>query len=312
MDSSIARSTPAEQVKDDFSVFLRSEKRLSPHTVTSYSFDLQAWIAKGLDVVASHPPTSQWIAETLKEFLDSEKLLPSSIARRQASLRSFVRYKSLSQADWERVLKYLPSGKAQDSWPEARPLEEIEQFLDFEPQTFEKEKLRNKALLELMYASGLRVSEAISIEWSQIDERAMIARIFGKGQKERLVPFTERAWLWLELYRKTVWGSWSEGAKRADSKKVFLSHLKKPLSRMGVWKILQKRSLEAGIDHLHPHVLRHSFATHLIEGGADVRFVQAMLGHGSINTTERYLKVADKELVTMVEKYHPLFQKKHP
>lgn len=307
---SIQLESDLEKALEDFQIFLRAEKRHSPATVSSYTFDMMAWMKSGLDVRKANAPSPDWIRRALKNFETKEKLKASSLARRAATLRSFIRFKTLSDPQWESALKHLPSTKAVDFWPEARSVEEIERLLDFSPSNFEKEALRNRALLELMYASGLRVSEIIALEWNQIDERLLVLRIMGKGQKERLVPFSERAWSWLERYRNAAWSVWSEGARRGDAKKVFLSHLKKPLSRMAIWKILSKRALEAGLEHIHPHMLRHSFATHLIEGGADVRFVQAMLGHSSLNTTERYLKVADRELVKMVRAHHPLFQEK--
>jgi len=294
---------------EDFSAFLSSEKRLSANTVSSYLFDLKSWSDRGFNLSGKVPPTIQEFRKILENLDSLENFKKSTLTRRNASLRAFVKFRSLSFPQWEEFLAHIPKLQATDSWPEARSVAEIEKLLDFSEDASKPEVLRNKAMLELMYASGLRVSEACTLEWNQIDERAMVLRVLGKGSKERLVPFGERAWEFLERYRDRVWSEWVVGAKKSESRKVFLSHLKRGLSRMGVWKILHNRALTSGLEHIHPHVLRHSFATHLIEGGADVRFVQVLLGHSSLNTTERYLKIADKELAKMVEKHHPLYKK---
>lgn len=299
-------SERAQEVLRDFEWFLSSEKRLSKNTSASYLFDLNSWCEAGAELEAMQPPEMPKLRQWLEDFADSG-LKPSSLARRQASLRAFARYRALMAPAWESLVKALPGGKLADPWPTALSVKEMEVLLEFDPPNHDLQGLRNKALLELMYAAGLRVSEVVTLTWSQIDDRAQILRVMGKGQKERIVPFTERAYQALEKYRKYAWPQWSEGIKKSWSDCIFLSSRKRPLTRMAVWKILHKRSLEASLDHVHPHILRHSFATHLLQGGADVRFVQVLLGHSSLNTTERYLKIADDELLHLFREHHPLF-----
>ncbi len=295
-----------QQLLEDFEWFCSSEKRLSQNTVSSYLFDLKAWVREGLNLESQQAPKVDEIREMLERFEKSEKIKASSLARRQSSLRAFARFRSFQAPHWEELLRVLIPGKVSEPWPAALSVADIEKLLDFEAPLFEAQLVRNRALLELMYATGLRVSEALALEWNQVDERSQTLRVLGKGQKERMVPFTDRAWLHLSRYRESAWVTWSEGLPKEKAAVVFMSHLKKPLTRMAVWKILHKRSLVCGLEGVHPHVLRHSFATHLLQGGADVRFVQLLLGHSSLNTTERYLKLADDELKELFAKHHPL------
>jgi len=288
---------------EDFRAYMDGERRLSKNTVDSYLSDLNFWQLAGLDLSRPESPAAQSLRDALKTQ-SAQALSDATLARRSAALRLYVKFKSLQNPSWIGLLDEVPSGKLSSTFPKALDIDEIERLLDFE--VLEPRLLRNRALLELMYAAGLRVSEAITLQWSAVDERAGVLRVMGKGNKERLVPFSERAGHWLKKYREEIWPEWSAGAGRKDSEKVFLSHLKKGLSRMGVWKIIHQRALVAAIEGVHPHVLRHSFATHLLQGGADVRFVQLLLGHQSLNTTERYLKIADEELIKLFEEFHPL------
>jgi integrase/recombinase XerD len=292
-------------ILDDFLWYLQGEKRLSKNSFEAYKNDLRAWNETGLGLLADSVPEVENLREALKNF-EKENLKSSTLARRSASLRAYLRYRSLLDASWAPLIEEVPTPQEELPFPKALQIAEVEALLDFEPKG-DARLLRNRALLELVYASGLRVSEAIHLQNSDIDENRGVLRILGKGQKERFVPYSERAGEWLELYREGAARDWAAGALKKHKETVFLSHLCRPLTRMGVWKILQKRSLEADIDcHVHPHMLRHSFATHLLQGGADVRVVQLLLGHSSLNTTERYLKITDSELRQVFDEFHPL------
>jgi integrase/recombinase XerD len=290
---------------DDFLWYLQCEKRLSPHSLSAYKADLKSWSKAGLDIFASSVPPEEKLLEALEVFEESE-FKGSTQARRAASLRSFIRYRALLDPQWSHLLSKVPALREDLPFPKALSVSEVEKLLDFEVGA-DQRLLRNRALLEILYASGLRVSEAIGLTWSAVDEDRGVLRIFGKGSKERFVPYSERAGEWLLRYREQAWSEWSDKALKKNKNFVFLSHLAKPLSRMGVWKIVHQRALEAGMDDsVHPHMLRHSFATHLIQGGADVRVVQLLLGHSSLNTTERYLKITDSELRQVFDEFHPL------
>jgi integrase/recombinase XerD len=290
---------------EDFFWYLQGERRLATNSLAAYRGDLSSWQAGGLDLEAPQPPEAADLLKTLRSW-ERLNLEASTLARRTSSLRLYLRYRALRDPSWERLLSELPVGSQDAPLPKALSVDEVRALLHFEPLPGEPEVLRNRALLELVYASGLRVSEACDLTWSQVDERQGVLRILGKGSKERLVPFSERAGDWLFRYRDLAWVGWAEAALKKHREHVFLSRRHKPLTRMAVWKILQRRSLEAGLDHVHPHQLRHSFATHLLQGGADVRVVQLLLGHSSLNTTERYLKIADDELRKLFDEIHPL------
>ncbi len=161
--------------------------------------------------------------------------------------------------------------------------------------------LRDKAMLELLYASGLRVSELVGLTLGQLrlDEGFLVA--FGKGSKERIVPVGEQAESWLRRYLTEVRG----GLLRGRHGEVFLNHRGAPLTRQGFWKILEAYGRRAGMKALSPHVLRHSFATHLLEHGADLRAVQMMLGHADISTTQIYTHIHQQRLRSLYDRFHP-------
>jgi len=300
-------SARSDDVKalDDFLWYLQGEKRLAPNSLSAYRSDLRAWSEAGLEIFGTEPPSRDRLLEVLERF-STQDLKASTLSRRVASLRSYVRFRLLFGPAWQNLLEELPTPPEDLPFPKALSREEVEKLLDFDP-VVDARLLRNRALLEIIYASGLRVSEALQLSWSAIDPERRVLRILGKGSKERFVPYSERAAAWLERYRERGWESWQAKALKKHRDTVFLSHLARPLTRMTVWKLLQKRSLEAGLDtQVHPHMLRHSFATHLLQGGADVRVVQILLGHSSLNTTERYLKITDSELRQVFDEFHPL------
>ncbi len=299
------QKTQVDKLLQDFRWYLEGEKRLSKNSTEAYLSDLAVWSGGGLDLSSQTPITNSQILSVLEKF-DHSNVTESTVARRASALRMFVRFRALKEPSWTSVLRSVQTFKPSEKFPYALNIDEASSFLSFEPTNVDHMGLRNKAMFELMYACGLRASELIDLEWSQVDERNQWIRVLGKGEKERVVPFSDRAARWLYLYRDHAWAQWSEKAPKLFRQRIFLSSVNKALSRMGLWKIIRKYGLKAGLESLHPHSLRHSFATHLIQGGADVRVVQVLLGHSSINTTERYLKITDDELLDVVKKYHPL------
>jgi integrase/recombinase XerD len=286
-----------------FENFLIHQRRLSNNTVSAYLSDLAIWESFGLDLES---PFGRAEILSALEKMQNQNLEDSTLFRRRISLRAYINYLAIKNPDIEILLPELSWSFEENFDPKALECEEIEQLLKFPINEKQPESLRDKALLELIYAAGLRVSEVIALDWQDLDERLPSLRVMGKGKKQRLVPISERALYWLLQYKEKIHAHWSQKADRKFQSKIFLSRRLKSLTRMAVWKILRKRCLEQAIDVIHPHVLRHSFATHLIRGGADVRFVQALLGHSKINTTQRYLKVEDEDLRKMVLDFHPL------
>ncbi len=298
------KKSSRQDAVEDFLWYLQAERRLATNTLDAYRGDLEQWRGAGMDLAAAPPPDSELVS--ILESFEGAGHKESTRARRTAALRAFAKYRSLSDPEWESVLRRLPAAASATLLPRALDLQEMESLLDFDPSG-DLNRLRDRALLELLYASGLRVSEAITLTWAHVDERRGLLKVMGKGKKERWVPFTDRAGEWLFRYRDTAWAHWSEGLPKRIAETVFLSRRRRPLTRMGVWKLLRARALECGVDGVHPHVLRHSFATHLLKGGADVRAVQMLLGHASLGATERYLKLRDEDLQELFRRHHPSY-----
>lgn len=296
-----SRETPPEV--EAFLDFLNSIKRLSPKTIEAYRSDLHWWLDHGLELGNTEAPPENSVMASLQQ-LKKASFEDSTRGRRRSALRSFANYKKISQPSWHAILDWVPGAESADDLPQALDQEQIRELLDFDPQN-DAEKIRNRALLEVLYACGLRISEALNLAWEDVDFQQNLVRVWGKGSKERVIPFSERAARWLgELKENTE--AWRQKAPPKYKSKLFLSSWGRPLSRMGAWKILHRRGLECGQDGIHPHILRHSLATHLLQGGADVRMVQAFLGHSSLNTTAKYLKISDGELQTLFAQIHPL------
>ncbi|MDR1125263.1 MAG: site-specific tyrosine recombinase XerD [Deltaproteobacteria bacterium] len=223
-----------------------------------------------------------------------------SLARHLSALRgffSFLREEGVIQADPSR---FLENPKLQKQLPEVLSRAEMQALLA-QPNLTGKLGFRDRTMLELLYASGLRVSELCSLKPLDFDPQAGVLRIFGKGSKERLVPVHAEAGRWLEEYL-TYWRSLFSPV----SPNVFLNRSGKPLSRVGIWKLVQKYARMAGIRReISPHTFRHSFATHLLEGGADLRSVQLLLGHADISATEIYTHVQAERLAKIHKNHHP-------
>ncbi len=297
-----------EDVLDDFLWYLQGERRFAKNTVEAYRGDLLLWRDCGFDLAKLDPPDQENYQKIIEAFSDLP-MASSTRARRLASFRLYLRYRALlspaREAAWLRLLALTPKIREELPFPKALSLGELEKFLDF-PVEGESEKLRNRAIFEILYASGLRISEALSLRWEQVRREDELILVHGKGSRERWVPTSPRALDWLFRYRNEAWEAWASISPRKYRDHIFLSRRGAPLSRMGAWKLFHARSLESGVDDVHPHVLRHSFATHLLQGGADVRAVQLLLGHQSLATTERYLKISDQELKKLFAEFHPL------
>lgn len=293
-----------DEVFDDFIWYLSAERRLAENTVASYRSDLEIWhkIFEGL----SQCPSQEAILRALA-IARNENWAKATEARRRSALRHFARFRLLSDAEWSRVLEEVPAATGDAKFPKALELDEVKAFLEFSPDAgVPIEVWRDKALLELLFASGLRVSEARLLRWQDLHFEDGWVRVLGKGDQERIVPVSERALGWLKRYQAESQARWHERAPSTHKDLIFLSRRLQPLTRMGIWKLVRKRGLLVGLDDLHPHRLRHSFATHLIRGGADIRVVQILLGHRSLAATERYLKISDQEVFKLFTEFHPL------
>jgi len=281
--------------------YLYTEKGLSSNTIESYSRDLK----KFLHFLKDKKSFTRKDISRFIEKLRNDGQNSSSIARAISSIRSFCRYLLLEKVIDEDPSENLESPKKWLRIPKALSIEEIIRLLEQQSQS--RYYLRDRAMLELCYACGLRVSEIISLKMDDLKFEAGFIRVKGKGSKERIVPVSERAISFVKRYlfelRPLLLKKGAFTSPSSDDY-VFLSNRGQPLTRQRFWQALKRYAKLAGIE-LSPHVLRHSFATHLLEGGADLRSLQKMLGHSDISTTQIYTKVSTDRLKKTYIKYHP-------
>ncbi len=284
--------------------WLRVERGLSQNTLQAYIQDLQALAAFLSQQNLSLYP-AEWTLEPLRQFIvdqDEKGYQAATMVRRLACLRGFCRFalkeKWIPQ-DWS---SHLESQKLWQTLPGVISEEEFSKLLCQTEQS--PHPLRNRAILELLYGMGLRVSELCQLDLSQIPELADALRIRGKGEKDRYVPWGEYARKAMTLYLKEERPALVAIARSGSF--IFLGKRGTPLSRNSTWNILKKLGEDAGLaKEIHPHMLRHSYATRLLENGADIRIIQELLGHADVSTTERYTHVDRKELKENFKQWHP-------
>ncbi len=283
---------------------LKLEKNLSDNTVASYKNDINSFLqfieSKKIDDPSAIKQNH--IAEFFKS-LKEIGLSSSSAARYYSSLKGFFSYLFLSKYIKENPIEKISSPKLEKNLPTVLSVDEIDLILS-KPDTSNKLGLRDKAILELLYACGIRVSELINIKIPDLFFDDDVIRVFGKGSKERIIPVGSSAVKWINKYLKESRVLLMKKTKSENY--LFLNNRGTKLSRMSVWKIVDRYVKEVGIEkEIHPHTFRHSFATHLLEGGADLRAVQEMLGHADISTTQIYTHI-DRDYIKQVHKeFHP-------
>ena len=288
---------------EPFNDFLVLEQGASPRTDEAYGRDLArfATYAVSRGVVGPADVTARLLREYVYHLKDLG-LAPASIRRNVSALRTYFKFLLGEGRITHDPSERLESPKRWRTLPEVLTVAEVDKLLA-SPTLDDPLVFRDRALLELAYGAGLRVSEWISIGVRDVMFDEGLVRVFGKGSKERLVPIGRRAIGALASYVRESRPRLEHGEGRGA---LFLNARGQPLTRMGAWKILQKYVARAGIEkHVSPHTLRHSFATHLLEGGADLRAVQEMLGHADISTTQIYTHVDREYLRTVHRQYHP-------
>jgi len=283
---------------------LKLERNLSENTIASYKNDLSSLVNFLTDSGINDP--SGITSQRLNDFfvlLTKLGLSSRSSARYYSSIKGFFGYLFSSGYLERNPMEKISAPKVNKSLPNVLNINEIEGILS-EPDVSKKLGLRDKALLETFYACGLRVSELINLKISDLFLNEEMIRVFGKGSKERFVPIGSSAIKWIQEYLKS---SRPLLEKKAKSQNVlFLNNRGTKLSRMGIWKIVNNYAKLAGIKkEVHPHTFRHSFATHLLEGGADLRAVQEMLGHVDISTTQIYTHIDRDYIKQMHKDFHP-------
>ncbi|HWJ79963.1 MAG TPA: site-specific tyrosine recombinase XerD [Niallia sp.] len=293
-----------DQLKD-FMHYLLVEKGLAKNTLVSYERDLKSYIKymKNVENCEMSDIQRSHIIRFLA-FLKDQGKSSKTIARHIASIRAFHQFLFRDRILEEDPSIHIETPQAERTLPKVLSMEEVEALLDF-PHKNDHFGKRDKAMLELLYATGIRVSELINLDVDHVHLTMGFIRCIGKGNKERIIPVGGAATRALESYLLEARREFLKGKNHGEDS-LFLNHHGNRLSRQGFWKILKRLGKEAHIEkEITPHTLRHSFATHLLENGADLRAVQEMLGHADISTTQIYTHVTKTRLKDVYSQYHP-------
>lgn len=295
-----------ETLIKEFLETLEVQKQYSLHTLEAYGRDIHEFTDfLTQEAISSYEEVDYLIIRNFLGKLYDESLQSSTIARKLSSLRSFYDYLLKHQHVKDNPFVLAKAPKLEKKNPDFLFYEEIDDLLEHIDESTDL-GLRNRAMIELMYASGLRASEVVGMKLEDIDRSRMVISILGKGKKERYVPFHDLALECLNRYLDEARPSLMVNAKEKHHF-VFVNKNGNPLTTRGLRDILDRMALKAGIGRrLHPHTIRHTFATHLLDQGAELRFVQEMLGHSNLSTTQIYTHVSKEKLKKTYEESHPL------
>ena len=309
--------------------YMRAVRNASPHTLINYKNDLEQFVEFLTPPETATPPLGQVTHHLIREFiahLYDSRMEKSSIARKLAALRSFFKYCVREGILKENPARLVPTPKLPKRIPSVLSAEEMNGFLNqlsgedagrkkgrrTTAARIDEDSLlltRDRAILELLYAAGLRVSELTGLNLADMDQKNQMLRVRGKGNKERIVPFGQKALQALRAYwsvRESLLQECGKAGRRASLDAVFLNYRGRRLTQRSVGRIVKKyvRLVNVNWD-LHPHSLRHAFATHLLADGADLRAIQELLGHQSLSTTQKYTHASMRQLMDIYDKAHP-------
>ncbi len=317
-----------KQIIERFIQYLRYERNVSPDTIREYRRDIQQFEAFLTPPGEKTPALGTIDHRVVREYVASmyeRKLERASVARRLASLRTFFKFCVREKLVTQNPARLVATPKLAKRVPRVLTAEELNGFLDTLGSSAEKVKAqrvrkptaqseneakvilkRDRAILELLYASGLRVSELVGLDLGEIDRRGQMLRVLGKGRKERVVPYGAKAQAALEAYWPVREEILAHPRTKAAPEAVFLNHLGGRLTDRSVHTLVRKYARLANVNwDMHPHSLRHAFATHLLADGADLRAIQELLGHVSLSTTQRYTQTSIRQLMEVYDKAHP-------
>jgi integrase/recombinase XerD len=290
-------------VVESYLNYIRIERRLADHTIESYERDL---LKLGRFAVARRRKIDALDRTDLDRFvqeLSGQGLSPRSVSRTVAAVRGFYRFVTLETRRPQNSADDLQAPRAWPALPTCLSAEEVDHLIQ-QPDVSTVRGLRDRALIELLYATGLRVSELVQLRVADLNLEVAYLTCIGKGGKQRMVPIGDEAATWIRRY---ITSARPELVKGRSTARLFVNARGgKALSRVGFWKILKQYARKAGLGtSLSPHVLRHSFATHLLDRGADLRAIQLMLGHADLSTTQIYTHVLEARLRAVYDRFHP-------
>jgi integrase/recombinase XerD len=303
----MASTSPFDPPVRDFLAYLRVEAGLAAATIEAYGRDLAdlARDLKSSKVASFARCTSQHLIDHLRRLRTDRNMQASSIARHLATFRVFFRFLRANNRIDKDPSDLLERPTQWKRLPGVLTPRQMKQLLEAPAPEHGPLWVRDRAMLELMYAAGLRASEVGALERTQFHQEIGVLTVTGKGGKQRLVPIGAPAQQWTERYLDEVRPLLTRFADARDRDRLLLSSSGRPLERVAVWQIVRRNAQRAGLRNVHPHMLRHSFATHLLTGGADLRVVQELLGHADIATTQIYTHVDRSRLRDVMKKAHP-------
>ncbi|WP_137601304.1 site-specific tyrosine recombinase XerD [Paucilactobacillus nenjiangensis] len=290
-------------ILQDYLHYLRIQRGLVENTIISYKQDLVAFSEFLTEQkITSWDKVDRYDVLNYLAKLQDEKKAKSSVAHLVSTLRQFFSYLTNEEKIEANPMVHIDPPKGAQHLPQVLTSEEVERLLAV-PDVSKPLGIRDRTILEVMYATGLRVSELINLSMDELHLEMGLIQPLGKGDKERIIPIGEVAIDWLQKY---INGARETLLKQQSSKYIFLNAHGRQLTRQGIWKNLKAIVVKAGITkNVTPHTLRHSFATHILENGADLRVVQELLGHADISTTQIYTHISQKRLAEVYKQFHP-------
>ena len=303
----MASPSSFDQPVREFLAYLRVEAGLSPATLEAYGRDIRDLVAdltlQGVDTFPGVKP--EHLAEHLRTLHRERGMESSSIVRHLATVRVLFRFLHANNVIEQNPARLLERPTQWRRLPGVLSPRQVQALIEAPTEEAGELWLRDRALLELLYAGGLRATEISLLKLNEYSATLAVLTVTGKGNKQRIVPIGKPAQQWLERFLKETRPLLMRFADGRDEGRLMLSNTGRPLERVAVWQIVRRNAIRAGMKDVHPHMLRHSFATHLLAGGADLRVVQELLGHADIATTQVYTHVDHTRLRAVVKKHHP-------